>query len=554
MTKTLLKINLLFVFLIKRIYPILFLIMSVGLCACYQDKEVQRKIFRYNETAGITSLDPAFARNQANMWIVHQLYNTLVEVNDKMEIVPSLASRWQVSKDGKEWTFTLRNDVFFHDSPAFRGDGKGRRLTAKDVEYSFNRIIDPATASPGAWIFNNRVDEQHPFVALNDSVFRIKLKVAFHPILGILSMQYCSIVPQEAVLYYGTSFRNNPVGSGPFCLVKWVEGQALICKKNVHYFEKDEVGNSLPYLDGIHVSFADSKATEFLLFRQGKLDFINDIDASFKDEVLTRSGNLRKEWNGKVLLNKHPYFNIEYLGISLDTAKPVFQQSPLRLKKVRQAMQYAIDKNRLMLYLRNSIGTPAYSGFIPIGFPAFDSSFHPNQYNLERAKKLLIEAGYHRDMPAIVLNTIPQYANLGVFIINELEKAGMNVQLNVMQKSLLLQQMAAGDINFFRGSWIADYPDAENYLSVFYGDNPAPPNYTRYRNKLFDEWYKTAVITPDDGVRIALYKRMDSLMMDDAPVIPLWYDMVLHLVNPWVKNFHPNSLNLLELRRVMKEK
>ena len=398
------------------------------------------------------------------------------------------------------------------------------------------------------------MDEQHPFVALNDSVFRIKLKVAFHPILGILSMQYCSIVPQEAVLYYGTSFRNNPVGSGPFCLVKWVEGQALICKKNVHYFEKDEVGNSLPYLDGIHVSFADSKATEFLLFRQGKLDFINDIDASFKDEVLTRSGNLRKEWNGKVLLNKHPYFNIEYLGISLDTAKPVFQQSPLRLKKVRQAMQYAIDKNRLMLYLRNSIGTPAYSGFIPIGFPAFDSSFHPNQYNLERAKKLLIEAGYHRDMPAIVLNTIPQYANLGVFIINELEKAGMNVQLNVMQKSLLLQQMAAGDINFFRGSWIADYPDAENYLSVFYGDNPAPPNYTRYRNKLFDEWYKTAVITPDDGVRIALYKRMDSLMMDDAPVIPLWYDMVLHLVNPWVKNFHPNSLNLLELRRVMKEK
>lgn len=541
-------------FLIKRIYPILFLIMSVGLCACYQDKEVQRKIFRYNETAGITSLDPAFARNQANMWIVHQLYNTLVEVNDKMEIVPSLASRWQVSKDGKEWTFTLRNDVFFHDSPAFRGDGKGRRLTAKDVEYSFNRIIDPATASPGAWIFNNRVDEQHPFVALNDSVFRIKLKVAFHPILGILSMQYCSIVPQEAVLYYGTSFRNNPVGSGPFCLVKWVEGQALICKKNVHYFEKDEVGNSLPYLDGIHVSFADSKATEFLLFRQGKLDFINDIDASFKDEVLTRSGNLRKEWNGKVLLNKHPYFNIEYLGISLDTAKPVFQQSPLRLKKVRQAMQYAIDKNRLMLYLRNSIGTPAYSGFIPIGFPAFDSSFHPNQYNLERAKKLLIEAGYHQDMPAIVLNTIPQYANLGVFIINELEKAGMNVQLNVMQKSLLLQQMAAGDINFFRGSWIADYPDAENYLSVFYGDNPAPPNYTRYRNKLFNEWYKTAVITPDDGVRIALYKRMDSLMMDDAPVIPLWYDMVLHLVNPWVKNFHPNSLNLLELRRVMKEK
>lgn len=530
----------------------LIFIVFIGFISCSQRADRSQKIFRYNESSGITSLDPAFARNQANMWMVHQLYNTLVEVDDQMNIKPMLAKRWRVNEDGTEWIFYLRNDVYFHDDPVFPG-GKGRRLKAEDVVYSFKRLIAPSTASPGAWVFNTRVDSLQPFMAIDDTTFRLRLKQAFGPLPGILSMQYCSVVPKEAVEKYGSAFRSKPVGTGPFQIVNWVEGQALICKRNTHYFERDHEGVRLPYLDGLSVSFADNKATEFLLFRQKKLDFINDIDASFKDEVLTRSGNLRDTWKGKIVLQKHPYFNIEYIGISMDSSITHFRMSPLSIKEVRQAMNCAIDKGKLMLYLRNSIGTAANSGFIPEGFPSFHKNYSPYPYNPERAKTLLRDAGYDESAQTIVLNTIPQYANLGVFIVGEWEKVGLKVELNVMQKSLLLQKTAAGQLNLFRGSWIGDYPDAENYLSVFYGHNPAPPNYTHYKNEVYDKWYEEAIATPNDGLRNVLYHKMDSLMMADSPVIPLWYDMVLRFVQPWVSGFYPNSLNLLELRRVKKQ-
>ncbi|WP_315822551.1 ABC transporter substrate-binding protein [Paraflavitalea speifideaquila] len=161
-------------------------------------------------------------------------------------------------------------------------------MTARDIEYSFKRITDPATASSGAWIFNNRIAATDGFKALDDSTFRLTLLRPFTPILGLLSMQYCSAVAREAVAHYGVDFRSHPVGTGPFALKNWEEGQALIMVKNERYFEKDSAGNRLPYLDAVKASFYDSKATEFLLFRQGQLDFINDIEASFKDEVLTK--------------------------------------------------------------------------------------------------------------------------------------------------------------------------------------------------------------------------------------------------------------------------
>src|SRR5664279_5012680 len=193
-------------------------------------------------------------------------------------------------------------------------------MIAADVVYSFNRIIDQNTASSGAWIFNSRVDSIHPFTAIYDTTFQLKLVSPFQPILGILSMQYCSIIPKEVVDKYGKDFRRHPCGTGPFQYVAWEEGQALILKKNSNYFEKDSAGKHLPYLDGVKITFYENKATEFLEFQQGRLDFINDIDASFKDEVITKEGALRKEWIGKIVLVTHPYLNIEYLGILNDTS------------------------------------------------------------------------------------------------------------------------------------------------------------------------------------------------------------------------------------------
>lgn len=262
-----------FIKFLSALVPLWLILFS----SCKNHQHPDKQIFRYNESSGLASIDPAFAKSKQVMWAVHQLYNTLIEIDSNLQMQPSLAKSWDISPDNLIFTFYLRNDVFFTDDACFK-NGKGRQLTAHDVEYSFKRIVDKSTASPGAWIFNNRVDDAEGFKAVDDTTFQLKLIRPFQSILGILSMQYCSVIAKEAVEKYKTDFRRHPVGTGPFQFVAWEEGQALILKKNKNYFEKDTKGNPLPYLDGIKVSFYDSKATEFLEFQQNRLDFIDDID------------------------------------------------------------------------------------------------------------------------------------------------------------------------------------------------------------------------------------------------------------------------------------
>ncbi|GAC1424059.1 MAG: ABC transporter substrate-binding protein [Flavisolibacter sp.] len=521
------------------------------LSSCYNGFKDKKLIFHYNEQTGIASLDPAFAKNQSVIWAVHQLYNTLIETDSVVNLVPSLAKKWEISADRKSFTFILRSDVLFHDDPCFVG-GRGRKMVASDVVYSLQRIIKPQTASPGAWIFNGKLRPLGGLVALNDTVFQMNLNRPFHPILGILSMQYCCVVPHEAVELYGADFRRHPVGTGPFQCVAWEEGQALLMKKNRNYFEIDKQGKTLPYLDGIKVSFYDSKASEFLLFRQKKLEFINDIDPSFKDEILTKNGKLRKNWSGQIQLQKHPYLNTEYFGILVDPSSPLVNTSPLRLKKIRQAINYGFDRKKMILYLRNSIGVPASAGFIPRGLPSFDSALVKGyDYQPALARAYLKEVGLGQDtLPSLTLITVATFADFGSFVAKQLEEVGFTVQVEIVQKSLLFEMTSSGKALFFRGSWIADYPDAENYLSVFYSKNPAPPNYTRFKNAVFDSLYEQAVSEENDSLRYSLYRQADRVVVEQAPVVPLWYDEVVRFVQPYVEGFQPNALNLLELKKV----
>ncbi len=520
--------------------------------SCGSKASQGKKVFSYNQQEGLPTLDPAFAKNQATMWTAHQLYNTLVETDSNLNIVPSLARAWDVSYDRLTYTFYLHSEVFFHNNEAFK-NGKGRKMTAGDIVYSLSRIMDKQTASSGAWIFNNRVDSANGFQAVNDTTFQLKLIRPFHPILGILSMQYCSIVPREVVEKYGKDFRSHPCGTGPFQFQFWEEGQALILHKNPNYFERDERGKRLPYLDAVKISFLDSKATEFLAFQQGELSFMNDIDPSFKDEVLTKKGELRKDWQQKIYMNKSPYLNTEYLGILVDEKNELLKNSPLKIKAVRQAINSSINRAKLTMYMRNSIGIPAEHGFVPAGLPSRNAETVTGYpYDPAKAQQLLKAAGFPngKNFPVIKLLTIPIYADIGSFVAKQLEESGIKVQVEVVQKSLLLEQTAKSRALFFRGSWIADYPDAENYMAMFYSKNPAPPNYTQYKNPNFDALYEKALMEENDSLRYQLYRQMDQMVIDDAPVVPLWYDMVIHLVNKNVKNFRPNALNQLELRRV----
>jgi peptide/nickel transport system substrate-binding protein len=202
------------------------------------------------------------------------------------------------------------------------------------------------------------------------------------------------------------------------------------------------------------------------------------------------------------------------------------------------------------------MGTPAESGFVPAAFSSFDSgAVKGYNYDPQKALQLLKEAGYPNGngLPAFKLLTVPLYADIASYIANELLQIGITINVEVVQKSLLLEQTAKSEALFFRGSWIADYPDAENFLSVFYSKNPAPPNYTRYNNPAFDKLYEKALSEKNDSIRYKMYQQADQVMIKDAPVVPLWYDMVIWLVQPYVKNFVPNGLNLLELRKVKLE-
>ena len=520
---------------------------------CRSSVDTDATYFRYNETAGLSSLDPAFAKSQAIIWASHQLYNTLVEVNSVGRLVPSVARSWEISADRRTYIFHLRTDVFFHDDPVFPG-GVGRRSVASDWMYSFHRLLDAQVASPGSWVFRDKVDSLKPFEVVDDSTFQLNLSKPYHPILGILSMKYCSVVAPEAVKKYGMDFRRHPVGTGPFQLTAWAEGQTLILRKNDHYWERDLRGERLPYLPGLRVSFYDSKATEFLLFRQGQLDFINDLDASFKDEVLLKSGALKSIWQNKIVLQTHPYLNTEYLGIQMDSTQ-FSSADPLRLRQVRQAINCGFDRRKMILYLRNSLSTPAESGFVPEGLPSFDSSkVRGYRYDPERAMQLLADAGFPggRGLSPIQLQTIPIYAEMANFIARQLGEIGIPVQVDVIQKSLLLDLTAKGKSPFFRACWIADYPEAENYLSVFYSKNPAPPNYTRFNNAAFDRVFEQAIQEVNDSVRYRLYQEADRIIVEESPVIPLWYDRVIRLVQPSVEGFQPTAQNQLELRRTRK--
>lgn len=509
--------------------------------------------FCYNESSGITSLDPAFAKNQSNIWAIHHLYNTLVEAGPGMQVVPSLAKSWTISENRLTIEFILRDDVFFHDHPAFPG-GKGRKMTAYDVAYSLQRLTDPAVASPGAWIFNGRVDTEKGFEAVNDTVFRLNLLKPFVQMLGVLSNAYCSVVPKEVVEWKGDAFRKHPCGTGPFRFFIWEDGQVLLLKKNPLYFERDSMGVRLPYLDGVKISFLSAKAGEFLEFQQKRLDFMNDIDPAFKDELLTKRGALHKEWQDKINLYKHPYLNVEYLGILVDTSTDIGRTSPLQNKMLRQAVNYAIDRSKLMLYLRNSIGMPAEYGFIPPGLPGFDSLLlRGYTYQPELAMNLVKKAGYNEiNQPFIKLFTIPVYADLANALVKDLNHCGIKAEVEVVQKSVLLTKTANRQLTLFRASWIADYPDAENFMGLFYSAYPSPPNYTRFSNGQFDELYEKCLTETNDSIRVTLYQEMDRIVTDEAPVVPLWYDEVVNFVQPYISGFKPNALNIPDLRRVKK--
>ena len=534
---------------IQKILPFIYLctllLLGIG-CSSDQDKNWDDQVFRYNEQYNIATLDPAFARNPQIIWPCNQLFNGLVQQDDSLNILPDIAKRWEVSEDVKTYTFTLRDDVYFHKNVHFKTTDSTRKVTAQDFVYSLNRLKDPQVASPGSWVLGN----VESYIALNDSTLSISLKQPFPAFLGLLGMRYCSVVPHEIVDYYGTDFRSHPVGTGPFKFKRWVEGVKLVLRKNNLYFEKDKQGRPLPYLEAVAITFLPDKQSEFLQFAQGNLDLLNSLDPSYKDELLTPMGKLKPKYKERVNLLTGPFLNTEYLGFFLGSPMP-----EVRSQRIRRAVNFGFDRQKMITYLRNGIGTPAYGGFIPKGLPGFseDSGY---SYDPIKAQELIEQYKKETgdDEPVITIGTNSQYLDICEYIQRELGKLGLTVNIDVMPPATLRQLKSTGKLDSFRASWIADYPDAENYLSLYYSKNFTPngPNYTHFKNAEFDSLYEKSFTITDIQERRLLYKKMDSIVISQAPIVPLYYDVAVQFLQKNVHGFTVNPQNFLNLKHVWK--
>ena len=551
----------------------LFVTACLLLFSCGEENKINEKnpkIFRYNIHEGFTSMDPAFARNQSNIWVINQLYNGLVELDLDMKVVPSIAERWDISNDGKTYTFFLRRNVYFHEHELFSTStqkdeylGNTREVTAHDFVYSFKRILDAKVASTGAWIFNDKVLKNEGaisdtcFKAIDNFTFKIYLEEPFPAFLEILTMPYAFVVPQEVVAHYEKDFRDHPIGTGPFKMKHFEEESVLILNKNKLYWKKDNKGNRLPYIDAAKISFVNDKTAAFLSFTNGDLDFFSGLDENGMDIILNRNGVIKEKYKGKFKIEKMAYLNTEYLGFLLDEENPLSANHVFQNKKVRQAINYAINREELIDYIRNGRGYPARSGIIPKALPAYnEQEVVGYTYNPDKALTLLSEAGFPngKGLPVLKLYTQPnsQYHEMGELIQKNCEEIGVKIELFITPFATHQEMVDNSKVNFFRGSWLGDYPDAENYLTLFYSKNFAPsgPNKTHFKNKRFDELYEKAIGITETEERWELYREMDKIIIEEAPVVVLYYDDEVRFTQHYVKGIKADPMNSLKLERV----
>ena len=523
-------------------FVLLILSLSVNI-SCVSESDKIENVFRYNEYSNISSLDPVYSSTLRNIWPCNQIFNGLVKMDENLNIVADIAEQWTISEDKKVYRFKIRDDVYFHESIFF--ENKTRKVNAHDFEYSFKRITDKDIASPGSWVMNN----VESFKAVNDSIFEINLKEGFNSFIEILTMKYCSVVPKEVIQSIGDSFSKNPIGTGPFKFKRWDDNIKMVLTKNENYFEIDSLGNNLPYLDGISIRFIPDKKSEFMEFLSGNLDFISSPENTIIDQIFDINGNLNDNFKNKFILSKNPYLNTEYIGFNLSE----------KLEKdilLRKAINHAIDRQKMMKFLRKNIGYPASNGIVPNGL---NTNFKANRYtkNVEKSKILIEEYMNVNNLSNVSLDitTDAQYLDVLEFVQSELKIIGINLNINITPPSILRQGKATGKFDIFRASWIADYGNPENYFSLFYSKNHTPygPNYTFFSNEVYDMLYEKILYLTDDKDLNETYNQLENIIENYAPIVPLYYDMSVRMTQKNVNGLKNNPFNILDLKTVYKK-
>ncbi len=537
-------------------------------------------VFRLNEEEYLRTLYPLNIGEVVGHRISNQIYEGLVILSQKdLTIQPALAESWTVENDATLYTFKIRQGVKFHDDPCFEG-GKGRTLTAKDFKYSLDRLCSYASDNKGYDFVKGRIkgataqyeatknggkglEGGVPGIkVLDDYTLQIELESPYSSFLHILAMPFGYAFPKEAVDKYGIDMRIKTVGTGPFYLKALKEDQDVILRKNPNYWGKDEFGNQLPFLDGIRFSFIKDKMSELREFNQGKLDMMYRLPLQVADEIVDRKGNLKGDYT-KYQFQEQPNMSVQYYGF-LNTGK-LFNN-----KKLRQAFCYGIDREKLVEYTLKGAGVPGHYGVVPPAFPNYNSkALKGYKFDPDKARQLLAEAGYADgkgldDLKLQINSGGTRNEQVAEAIQKMLtENLNINIKIDKMPFAQHLESTESGKFDFWRAGWIADYPDPENFLNLLWSDHLNKDdiskgkvylNTFRFKNADFDRYFEEALKTTDDAKRFELYLKADQVALDEAVMIPLFYDKDRRLLQANVQNFPQNGMEYRNFRDVYLKK
>ncbi len=565
-----------------RPVPALVLLMVVLLAACREPGKPEGTlrpaaggknyggVFRVNETGELSSLDPVRINDVTSAHVAENVYDNLLSFDEHLQLTNELAHRWEVSDDGRSYTYHLRTDVFFHDDACFPG-GRGRRFTASDVVYSFSRICDARTGSKSFDYMRGKVlgaDEYFAatqeaersgtaprlakpqgFEALDDSTFRIRLTKPFAPFRSYVALTSMAIHPREAVEFYGKKFSHHPVGTGAFTFVRWAPDRECVLQRNPRYWKFDEHGNRLPMLDGVRFSFMKDDKMQLLELQAGNLEESYRIPNEYFNVIVSPENKPLGAFAKYTLLHV-PAAATQYYGMLTTDAV-------MGDKRIRQAFNMAIDRDRIVRYiLRGQAAGTGIHGLVPPALPGYDArSIRGYRYDPAKARELLAQAGYPqgRGFPACTLQVNAGGGrNIAVAeTVQGMLKEVLNIDVALQQVEFAthLERIDAGKAPFYRLGWVADYPDPESFLNLLYGKNvPAdggisPLNSVRYRNPKFDELFERAIATVNDSARMELYRQAEQIAMDDAPMLVIFYDRDYRLVQPYVQDYRNNAMD-----------
>ncbi len=532
-------------------------------------------IFRLNESEFIRTLYPHAIIDASSYRTATQIFEGLLKRDQEdLSLTNGLAEEWSMDSSRTVYTFKIRKGVKFHDNACFEG-GKGRELTAHDIKWCFTQLCtaDQNNMNAGfSTIFKDVLKGANDYYeasktktpdfdvegikVINDYEIQLVLEKPNSVFKHHLAGPYGLIFAKESVEKYGLDVRVNPVGTGPFMVknpeTDIADGIKIILKRNENYWAEDEYGNQLPLLDALEIKFISTKRSEMNDFQQKKLDMIYKIPSDNIIAILKNDG-------GEYQLQREPEMATHMLAF-LNTDE-MFNDINLR-----KAFAFAIDRTRILEFVFDGAGDgPGTNGVTPNTFPGYNTD-KINGYTLnpDSAMKYFQMTKYgkgQQEFPTLKLFLNPDgQRNMEVAeeVQNQLHVAlGVDIKIEPIPRAQLGEKMVNGQLPFFRLGWFADYPHPQAFLYLFYGknvpDDPKAmsyPNVIRYKNEEFDKLYEAGMAAATDKEAYELFMQAEQVLMDDCPIITLWYDEGYRMLQANVKDFPSNPMQYRDFSKV----